>query len=123
MTNNTNSFRFLDWQVYRDAKGVFRQIINVTTVLPREYRYELGSQLIRSSHSVILNIAEGSGKKSDKELNRYFDIALGSIYETIASLDVLRDNRLIADKQFDSLFEKLQNLAKQLGGFKKSLNR
>lgn len=123
MTNDKNSFRFLNWQVYRDAKEVFYQIIGVANGLPREYRYELGSQLIRSSHSVILNIAEGSGKRSDKELNRYFGIALGSIYETIASLDVLRDNNLIAEEKFRRLFEGLQSLAKQLGGFKKLLSR
>ena len=72
-------FRFLEWEVYKDAKELFSLLLKVVKKLPKEYRFELGSQIIRAGLSIILNIAEGSGKSTDKKLNRYFDISLGSL--------------------------------------------
>lgn len=82
-------FRFLDWKIYLSAQSLFQEVLAVTRKLPKEYRFDVGSQLIRSSFSVVLNIAEGSGKKSDKDLGRFLDISLGSLYETLAALHTL----------------------------------
>ena len=116
-------FRFLQWAVYRDAKGVLSYIIRIVKKLPREYRFEFGSQLIRSALSVVLNIAEGSGKTSDKELNRFLEIALGSAYETLAGIDVLKDNELITKEEFSEVYNQLYSISNQLGGFKKRLRK
>jgi four helix bundle protein len=54
-------------------------------------------------------------------LNRYFDISLGSLNETVAGIDVLLDNGFITKEQFDTVTQKAENISKQLGGFKKKL--
>ncbi len=90
--------------------------------MPREYRFELGSQLLRSGSSIILNIAEGSGKQSEKELNRFIETALGSSYETLANLDILQSNGLIEKKDFDASQQIIVDICSQLGAFKKKLN-
>jgi four helix bundle protein len=46
-------------------------------------------QLKRSSTSVALNIAEGSGKLSRADKHRYYKIATGSATESAAAFDVL----------------------------------
>lgn len=46
-------------------------------------------QLDRASTSIVLNLAEGNGKRSHPERCRYFDIARGSGLECAACLDVL----------------------------------
>lgn len=46
-------------------------------------------QLDRASTSIVLNIAEGNGKRSHPDRCRYFDIARGSTVECAACLDVL----------------------------------
>ena len=96
----------------KDAKELFRLVHDIISKLPRELRYDLGGQIIRSCFSVILNIAEGSGKKTDKELNRYFDISLGSLNETVAGIDVLLDNGFITKEQFDTVTQKAENISK-----------
>jgi len=68
-----------------------------------------------------LNIAEGSGKSTDKELNKYFDIALGSLFEVLAVCDVMKDNNFITDEEFKKIFQKVDGISNQLGGFKKKL--
>lgn len=114
-------FRFIEWDVYKDSQKLFQEILIIVKNLPREYRFELGSQLIRSSLSVILNIAEGSGKNSDKELNRYFDISLGSLYELLATVDTLKESKLITKETFRSISEQIDKISDQLGGFKRKL--
>ena len=114
-------FRFLKWKVYKDSKELFQVVIKIVSKLPQNLKYEIGNQLTRSCLSVILNIAEGSGKNSDKELNRYFDIAIGSINETLAGLDVLKDNKIISEELFKKLLLKCENISRQLGGFKKHI--
>lgn len=118
-----NKFRFLEWKVYKEAKKLLNLILKRVGKLPREYRFELGSQIIRSALSIILNIAEGSGKSSDKEMNRFFEISLGSVNETLAAIDVLKDNKLINDNEFNDLYNKLSSISNQLGGFKKTLDK
>jgi four helix bundle protein len=115
-------FRFIEWPVYKEAKELFQIIYKAIDKLPRDARKELGSQIIRSAFSIILNIAEGAGKNSDKELNRYFDISLGSLNETVAGLDVLKDNGFITQDDFNRLIQKTISVSKQLGGFKKKLS-
>ncbi len=111
--------------MYQAAKEMARFAFHISKGLPVEYRHNISDQLTRASLSVVLNIAEGSGKSadriSDKELNRYFQIALGSIYEVFAVTDFLRDFKIVSDPDIDRLQQQLTNIASQLVGFKKSL--
>jgi len=47
-------------------------------------------QWLRAAQSIPLNIAEGNGKRSLKDKNRFFEIARGSALECAAIHDVLR---------------------------------
>src|SRR6185312_5683336 len=50
---------------------------------------EVKSQLNRATLSIVLNLAEGSGKFEKNDQRRFFKIAFASIRETQAILDVL----------------------------------
>jgi four helix bundle protein len=114
-------FIFLDWPVYKDARDLYVFCHKLVKNLPREYRFEVGSQLLRSSLSVAANIAEGKGKNSDRELNHFFNIALGSLNETVAHVDALRETGLVDNDAFGDLLNKATAISQQLGGFKRKL--
>jgi len=114
------TFRFLEFEVYRDGKRFYQLIVVLCKKFPKEF-YSLADQLRRCALSVILNIAEGSAKQSDKDFNRYIENALGSINEAVAALDVAVNNKLITEQEFTLLYELAENIAKQLGGFSKKL--
>lgn len=116
-----NRFRFLKWDVYQDAQKLFRIILEIVRKLPREYRFDIGSQIIRAAFSVVLNIAEGSGKGTDRDFSRFLDIALGSLYEVLSSADTLRNCGLISQEEFMNVLDMCERISDQLGGFKKKL--
>ncbi len=116
-------FRFLEWPIYKDAKEVVNLVFALTNKFPQHFRYELGSQMNRSAISIVLNIAEGSGKRSDKDFAHFLNIAHGSLYETLAGFDLALSNRLVSGDQFSDLHARLLGIAKQLGGFRKKLTK
>jgi four helix bundle protein len=77
----------------------------------------------RSSLSICLNIAEGSAKRSDKDFNRYIEIALGSINETVAAIDLCFGEKLLTKEKFDQHLKQAENITRQLGGFSRSLKK
>ncbi|MGE3965624.1 MAG: four helix bundle protein [Planctomycetota bacterium] len=54
-------------------------------------------QWLRAAQSIPLNIAEGNGKQSLKDKNRFFEIARGSALECASIHDVLRVCDAITD--------------------------
>lgn len=84
----TKTFRFQKFPVYKDIKDFIRNIFVSTSKFPKEYQYDLSLQIRRAAISILLNIAEGSGRGSDKEFNRFITIAMASINEVIAGLDI-----------------------------------
>ena len=114
-------FRFLDFPVYKLAKEFNKEINEICKSLPPDEKYILNSQLRRASISIILNIAEGSDKGSDKDFNRYLMNSLGSLNETVAGLDIALDRGYISKVVFDKLFEKATELSNQIAGFSRKL--
>lgn len=116
------AFRFRKFRVYQEAKQLHKDILLAVRQFPREYWY-LVDQIKRSSLSIVLNIAEGSSKQTDKDFNRYITISLGSIDETVASLEVCSDQELITKEKFEEFETVLESLSRQLGAFSKALKK
>jgi four helix bundle protein len=57
--------------------------------LPNHEKYHLADQWRRAAYSVPLNIAEGTGRKGPREFCRYLGIALGSLHELEAILELV----------------------------------
>jgi len=114
-------FRFQNFPVYNDIRKFIKDIFSITSKFPTKYQYDLGSQIRRAIISILLNLAEGSGRDSDKDFNRFILIGLGSIYEVVAGLDIALDNELISKEEYQKLYEKAESIKKQLGGLSKTL--
>lgn len=112
------SFRFRHFKVYQDAKLLHKEIVLLSNTFPKSYFY-LIDQMKRSSLSILLNVAEGSSRQSDKDFNRYLAIALGSVDETLACLDVALTLELISEEQYEHFEKCYFHVCNQLGGFSK----
>jgi four helix bundle protein len=76
---------------WQRAYKVALQIYHSTGGFPDHERYGLTSQLRRASVSVVSNIAEGTGRRNDRELARFLSIARGSVREFECQLLLSRD--------------------------------
>jgi four helix bundle protein len=76
-------------------------IYEVTAGFPKEEFYGLTGQLRRASVSIPSNIAEGQGRRSDREFRRFLRISHGSLRE--AETQILIAKRLgYMDKEWES---------------------
>ena len=57
----------------------------------------LKNQFQRAVLSIVLNLAEGSAKPTNKDRNRYYRISLGSLREVQAILDIINNQKLISE--------------------------
>src|SRR4051812_29332706 len=67
--------------VYAKALELAKTVYLLTGAFPGEERFGLTSQMRRAAVSIGSNIAEGCGRRGDKELMGYLHIALGSASE------------------------------------------
>lgn len=93
-----------------------------TTVLERVPKtMAVHNQLDRSSTSIPLNIAEGTGKFTAPDRCRYYDSARGSALECAASLDVLVAKRILQTQKITEGKELLRPIVSMLVGLIKSV--
>ncbi|MBI2326969.1 four helix bundle protein [Candidatus Curtissbacteria bacterium] len=81
-------FRFREFKVYKDAIE-FRMKIKLLAkkYFPSEEKYLLFDQIIRAANSVVLNIAEGSDRGTDKDFALFLNRSHTSLNEVVACLD------------------------------------
>ena len=70
---------------------------NAIKKLPNHEKYQLSDQWRRAAYSVPLNIAEGTGRGGARELCRYLGIALGSLHELEAMLELVDSLEYLPD--------------------------
>lgn len=79
-------------------------------------KYAVKNQLNRVSTSIVLNIAEGNGKRSHPDRCRFLDIARGSAVECAACLDVLRVRTGLGDAMVDEGKSQLVAIVSMIAG-------
>ena len=109
-----NSFRKLN--VYIKAKELVKQVYTLLKKFPREEQYALCDQLRRAVISIPSNIAEASGRQSQKDQSHFYTIAYGSLMEVLSQLDVACDLGYISQDEFDKLEILIDEEAKMLTG-------
>src|SRR5689334_14844356 len=92
------TFQRLD--VYQRAIEFVALSQDIVDDLPRGHAAR-ADQLIRSSESVVRNIAEGAGRWSKADSIKHYKIARGEAMECAASIDVLKLRKVLAVERYD----------------------
>ncbi len=80
-------------------------------------------QLRRASFSIMLNIAEGSGRFTNPDKRRFYVIARGSAFECVAIFDYLKDLKKISESEFNQYYSLLEEISKMLFSLIRSLSK
>lgn len=113
-------FKFEELNVYNEAINFVDLVYSSTDNWPKTETFGLIDQIKRASTSVVLNIAEGSGK-TKTDFQHFISISRGSVYECVAILTIALRRDYISKKEFESMYEFCNKLARMLTALKNSL--
>lgn len=111
---------YKDLDIYKISLDLFYITHPASLLLPKYELYELGSQLRRSSDSIVSNIVEGYGRRKYKaDFIRFLVFSHSSCLETINHLekihhlykDTIKNNQELI-KSYDDLGGKIYNFIK-----------
>ena len=104
-------------EVWKKSFILVKKLYVLTSKFPNEERFGLTSQIRRACTSVPVNIAEGSARRSDKELQQFLYISLGSASELDTLLLLAKELEFITPNEFDDISIDLDSIFKLLLGF------
>lgn len=114
-----NDFRKLEvWQL---SKELSLSIYKITECFPDSEKFGLAIQMRRASVSIPSNIAEGSGRHTNADFNRFIAMALGSSYELDTQLESAFELKFIPADSYIDLTNKLTSIKKMLYKFSEYL--
>lgn len=116
------SFRFRKFKVYQDAIE-FRMMIKVliNKNFPSEEKYQLIDQILRAANSIVLNIAEGSDRGTDKDFALFLNRSYTSLNEVVACLDIALRENYIDLKIHNTYLKQAEQLGDQISAFRRRL--
>lgn len=108
-------FDFENLDVYKKGKELNKEILNFLRE-NRQIDSYIKDQLKRAIISVVINIAEGSGKFSKADKRNFYTISRGSVYECVSLLELIAGENQITKEKFIYFYQKLETLSKMLLG-------
>ncbi len=113
--NNYKGFTELD--CYKHGRELRKSISLLVSKFPKEEKYELASQIKRSSRSITANIAEGYGRYTYSDTRHFFIISRGSVTEPMEHLTTAFDEKFISEDILKSELDKCETVFKLINGF------
>ena len=109
--------------VWHKAHALTLQVFAVSENLRKPPYFLLQNQMIRAAISVPANIAEGAGRKGDREFRRFVRIAFGSASELEYHLLLARDLGLVPVAAHDRLSSAAAEVKRMLTGLAATLSK
>ncbi len=102
---NTNKQSYKDLEIFNLSKQLAVKIHKITiNELPNFEMYEEGSQIRRSSKSIVTNIVEGYGRRLYKnDFLKFLIYAIASCDETRTHLDLLFETGSLKIENFEAI--------------------
>ena len=112
---------FRQLKVWEKAHQLALALYKSTKNFPKEELYGLTSQIRRSSMSIPTNIAEGCGRNTDAEFDRFLQISMGSASETEYQLILARDLEFLPTETHEKLHNDVEEVKRMLASLLKTL--
>jgi len=113
---------YKDLIVWQKSIEFASQVIDLAENLASNRKhYRLVEQLEAAATSIPMNIAEGKGRHSTKELKHFLMIARGSLYETMTLLEIFLRKTWISDNDYQQLNLQAIEISKLITAFHRNL--
>jgi len=112
-------FDFEKLDVYQVVKTNNSKILKFIFSHPTMDPY-LKEQWKKSNLNIILNLAEGTGRMTNADKKDYLTDARGSVFESVAILETVKDLELMDDAVFKEFYDGYEQTSKMLLGMIRS---
>lgn len=113
--------QFKELKVWQKGRALVKEIYLNTNKFPKEELFGITSQMRRSAVSIPSNIAEGCGRNTNADFNRFLDIANGSAFELETLVILSFDLNFLSQEEFEHFDKKINEIQKMIFGFKQTL--
>lgn len=110
-----------DLEVWKLSVDFVTEICTLSMRFPKDERFGLTNQIRRAAVSVPSNIAEGAGRRSEKEFLQFLSISLGSVQEIDTQILISLNLNYLTKSEYEILLIKLDQISKMLSGLIKSV--
>ena len=117
--SDVRSFR--DLQVWQKGMKLTAMIYQLSQLMPRDERFRLTDQMLRSAASVPANIAEGHLRGTRRDYARFVTIARGSLGELETYLILATDVGILAAENTTEPLALAAELGRMLNGLRRRL--
>ena len=108
------SHNFRKMEIWRQSMDLVKKVYVLAAKLPDYEKFGLIYQMQRCAVSIPSNIAEGSGRTTDKEFAYFLKVAMSSSYELETQL-ILSSELFNFDSE--EIITDLKNVQNMIGGF------
>lgn len=113
---------FKELKVWKQGIILSKLVFEITKFFPAEHKFGITSQMFRCAVSIPSNIAEGCGRKSEKEFRQFLSISLGSSFELETQIIIAKEVELITQEQYSELIDKTTEIQRMLNGLTRHLD-
>lgn len=103
---------FKELKVWQKGIQLAVDVYKQTDTYPESEKFGLTSQMRCCAVSIPSNIAEGCGRKTDKDLSNFLSHSLGSQYELETQMIISKEIQLIEGLEFEKLTSELNEIQK-----------
>jgi len=114
-------FDFEKLIAYQKARDTNKKIQKL--LIEKKTNLFLRDQLYRASISMVINIAEGTGKLSKNDRKNFYVISRGSVFECASLIELLYDENIITKNDLNSLKSDLEEISRLLSGLINSFTK
>ena len=113
---------FKKLKIWQKGVDIAINSFQLVSTFPKEEKFGISSQITRAAVSIPSNIAEGCGRKSNKELHQFLNISLGSSFELETQYIIAKEFNYITQETSNQACIQINEIQKMIYGLQKSLN-
>jgi four helix bundle protein len=112
---------YRDLIVWQKSMDLVTLVYQFTESFPQKEVFGLTNQLRRAAVSVPSNIAEGQGRNSNRDFQRFLSIARGSLQEVETQLELARRLGYLGETNLIDINELSSEVARLINGLSRAL--
>ncbi|MCD9574522.1 four helix bundle protein [Flavobacterium soyae] len=113
--------QFEKLKIWQKAMDIAVHVYEISSLLPNDEKFNLIHQIKKCAVSIPSNIAEGSGRNSEKEFMNFLGIANGSTFELITQLILAKRLKLVSEDLIQPTINQLVEVSNMNFSFQRTL--